>query len=134
MACILNQEKTVKNGQIIKVWNTERKVFSNAAYAYYALWVQEHSGDEVCLLFTEHEYTKLLEDRIEEIQFKDKLTFGKSYKFNGNRIVIVNSMDEDGIVFNISNDLFERALERAAKNAEDQPEKSWFTDNITEEI
>lgn len=134
MACILNQEKTVKNGQIIKVWNTERKVFSNAAYAYYALWVQEHSGDEVCLLFTEHEYEGLLENKNIEIEFKDLLKFGESYKFNNNRIVIVNTMDEDNVVFNITNDLFERALERAAKNTEDQPEKSWFTDNITEEI
>lgn len=44
----------VKAGRLIKVWNTEKKKFSNAAPKYISVWVEDADGkNERCLLFTE---------------------------------------------------------------------------------
>jgi hypothetical protein len=46
----------VKSGRLIKVWNTEKKKFSNAAPKYVSIWVEDADGtNERCLLFTEQQ-------------------------------------------------------------------------------
>ena len=46
----------VKAGRLIPVYNTKRKVFSNAKKTYTAVWVEDSNGsNERCLLFTEKE-------------------------------------------------------------------------------
>lgn len=45
-----------KAGRLIKVWNTQKKKFSNALNRYIAIWVEDANGEnERCLLFTQHE-------------------------------------------------------------------------------
>lgn len=46
----------IKSGRLIKVWNTEKKKFSNAKPSYVSVWVEDADGsNERCLLFTEAE-------------------------------------------------------------------------------
>jgi len=46
----------IKAGRLIKVWNTEKKKFSNAKPWYISVWVEDaDGGNERCLLFTENE-------------------------------------------------------------------------------
>jgi len=46
----------IKAGRLIKVWNTEKKKFSNAKPWYISVWVEDADrGNERCLLFTENE-------------------------------------------------------------------------------
>jgi len=55
MASLIDQVK-VKAGRLIKVWNTEKKKFSNAKPWYISIWVEDADGkNERCLLFTEAE-------------------------------------------------------------------------------
>jgi hypothetical protein len=55
MANLIDQVR-VKAGRLIKVWNTEKKKFSNAAPKYISVWVEDaDGGNERCLLFTERE-------------------------------------------------------------------------------
>ena len=55
MASLIDQVK-VKAGRLIKVWNTEKKKFSNAKPWYISVWVEDANGkNERCLLFTEKE-------------------------------------------------------------------------------
>jgi hypothetical protein len=55
MANLIDQVR-VKAGRLIKVWNTEKKKFSNAKPWYISLWVEDaDGGNERCLLFTEKE-------------------------------------------------------------------------------
>lgn len=47
---------TVRSGRLIRVENTKRKTFSNAAKVYLAVWVEGANGkNERCLLFTPSE-------------------------------------------------------------------------------
>jgi hypothetical protein len=47
-------KNTIKNGRLIKVWNTEKPKFTNANETYIAIWVEDANGkNERCLLFTE---------------------------------------------------------------------------------
>jgi hypothetical protein len=56
----------VKAGRLIRVWNDERKKFSNAAPEYVSVWVEDADGkNERCLLFTQHEI-KVSEERAEK--------------------------------------------------------------------
>lgn len=46
-------KNSIKNGRLIKVWNTEKPKFSNANEQYIAIWVEDANGkNERCLLFT----------------------------------------------------------------------------------
>lgn len=55
MANLIDQVK-VKAGRLIRVWNSEKKKFSNAAAKYVSVWVEDADGsNERCLLFTEKE-------------------------------------------------------------------------------
>ena len=46
----------IKAGRLVKVWNTEKKKFSNAKPWYISVWVEDaDGGNERCLLFTENE-------------------------------------------------------------------------------
>ncbi len=50
---------SIKNGRLVKVWNTKRKKFSNAKLIYFAMWVEDANGkNERCLLFTESEIAR----------------------------------------------------------------------------
>lgn len=53
----------VKAGKIIKVDNKERKFGANPEYL--AIWVENQSNDEFCLLFTEREL-KVAKDRADK--------------------------------------------------------------------
>ena len=45
---------TVKSGRLIRVFNTEKKAFSNANSTYVAVQVEDaDGGNERCLLFTD---------------------------------------------------------------------------------
>lgn len=58
MASLIDKVK-VKAGRLIRVWNTEKKKFSNASAKYVSVWVEDADGkNERCLLFTEKEITK----------------------------------------------------------------------------
>jgi hypothetical protein len=58
MASLIDKVK-VKAGRLIRVWNTEKKKFSNAKPWYISLWVEDADGkNERCLLFTENEIRK----------------------------------------------------------------------------
>ena len=55
MANLIDQVR-VKAGRLIKVWNTEKKKFSNAKPWYISIWVENADGSgERCLLFTQKE-------------------------------------------------------------------------------
>lgn len=50
----------VKAGRLIKVKNKLRKKFSNAAFTYHALWVEDADGlNERCWLLTEKDIKKM---------------------------------------------------------------------------
>ena len=58
MANLIDKVK-VKMGRLIRVWNTEKKKFSNASAKYVSVWVEDADGkNERCLLFTEKEIAK----------------------------------------------------------------------------
>jgi hypothetical protein len=58
MASLIDKVK-VKAGRLIKVWNTEKKKFSNAKPLYVSVWVEDaDSSNERCLLFTENDIKK----------------------------------------------------------------------------
>jgi hypothetical protein len=58
MASLIDKVK-VKMGRLIRVWNTEKKKFSNASAKYVSVWVEDADGkNERCLLFTEKEIAK----------------------------------------------------------------------------
>ena len=69
----------VKAGRLIRVWNDEKKKFSNASPEYVSVWVEDADGNnERCLLFTDHEIQvaenrsiKNLEDLTEKSIFTD---------------------------------------------------------------
>jgi hypothetical protein len=49
-----------KAGRLIRVWNTERKKFSNEARQYTAIWVEDPNGkNERCWLLTDKEIERL---------------------------------------------------------------------------
>lgn len=131
MATILSKNLKVKNGQIIKVQNDNRKIFSNEAKFYYAVWVKTITDEEFCIMFTESEFKKC-----EKIlgTVTDSLELGKIYTINAvkhdsNRILLkVIHANEDETCLFISMKLFNKLKVRAEKNIEDQPEKSWLTD------
>ena len=55
MASLIDKVR-IKAGRLIKVWNTEKKKFSNAKPWYISVWVEDADGkNERCLLFTEKE-------------------------------------------------------------------------------
>jgi hypothetical protein len=55
MASLIDQVR-IKAGRLIKVWNTEKKKFSNAKPWYISIWVENADGSgERCLLFTQKE-------------------------------------------------------------------------------
>jgi len=55
MALLLD-DASIKEGRLIRVWNTERKAFSNAKTWYYAIAVEDADGNnERTLLFTQKE-------------------------------------------------------------------------------
>ncbi len=55
MASLIDKVK-IKSGRLIRVWNTEKKKFSNASAKYVSVWVEDADGkNERCLLFTEKE-------------------------------------------------------------------------------
>lgn len=55
MASLIDKVK-IKAGRLIKVWNTEKKKFSNAKPWYISVWVEDaDGGNERCLLFTQKE-------------------------------------------------------------------------------
>ena len=61
MANLIDQVK-VKAGRLIRVWNSERKKFSNSAAKFVSVWVEDADGkNEQCLLFTEKEIQRAVD-------------------------------------------------------------------------
>ena len=135
MATILSKNLKVKNGQIIKVQNDNRKTFSNEAKFYYALWVKLESGVETCTMFTKSEF-----DKCEKAlgTFDNAFKLGHLYSIQkvkaakyGKRFfckVIHENTDETCLV--LTETLLDTVINRALKNIEDQPEKAWLTNLI----
>lgn len=64
MASLIDKVK-VKAGRLIRVWNEDRRKFSNAKMQYISVWVEDADGkNERCLLFTDNEI-KTAEERAE---------------------------------------------------------------------
>lgn len=77
MASLIDKVR-VKAGRLIRVWNTEKAKFSNAAPEYISVWVEDADGkNERCLLFTKHEI-EIAEERAiknqEDLTSKDLFT------------------------------------------------------------
>jgi hypothetical protein len=54
------EDSKVKAGRLIKVWNTDRKKFSNEAKQYTAVYVEDANGkNERCWLLTDKEIERL---------------------------------------------------------------------------
>lgn len=67
MATLIDKVK-IKAGRLVKVWNTEKKKFSNAAPKYVSVWVEDADGkNERCLLFTEKQI-QVAEERAKKNQ------------------------------------------------------------------
>jgi len=65
MASLIDIVK-VKAGRLIRVWNEDRKKFSNSKLEYISVWVEDADGkNERCLLFTDNEI-KVAEERAEK--------------------------------------------------------------------
>jgi len=65
MASLIDKVK-VKAGRLIRVWNEDRKKFSNSKLEYISVWVEDADGkNERCLLFTDNEI-KVAEERAEK--------------------------------------------------------------------
>ena len=131
MATILSKDLKVKNGQLIKVQNDNRKKFSNEAKTYYALWVKDIDNSEYCIMFTEKEFYKC-----EKVlgTFDDAFILGQVYTFDciknktASKILIkVNHVNGDETCIFLNKQQFEKLKLRGEKNIEDQPEKSWLT-------
>jgi len=61
MSNLIDQAR-VKAGRLIRVWNSEKKKFSNAAAQYVSVWVEDADGkNEQCLLFTEKEIQRAVD-------------------------------------------------------------------------
>lgn len=131
MATILSKDLKVKNGQIIKVKNENRKDFSNEAQFYYAVWIKYVTGEEFCIMFTENEF-KRCEKILGTLTYALDLGQVYTYASNKNEVVKVliklihSNGDETCVFFPIK--MFEKLKNRADKNIEDQPEKSWWVD------
>lgn len=132
MAQILSKDLTVTNGQVIFVQNTNKRKFSNQNDRYCALWVQMGDDCEKCLLFTEKEFTKLILNTVKTNI--DELVLGKAYTFNEDYLIKIKNIDSIQNIIYLKKYIYERALRRANKNIEDQPEKSWYVDYIMQEI
>lgn len=132
MAQILSKDLTVTNGQVIFVQNTNKRKFSNQNDRYCALWVQMGDDCEKCLLFTEKEFTKLILNPVKTNI--DELVLGKAYTFNEAYLIKIKNIDSIQNIIYLKKYIYERALRRANKNIEDQPEKSWYVDYIMQEI
>jgi hypothetical protein len=131
MATIISKNLKVKNGQIIKVQNDNRKSFSNEARFYYAVWVKPITGKDICLMLTESEFKnaeKILGSLVDELELGKVYTINSNRK-NSNKILLkLIHANEDNTCLCISLNLFNKLKTRAEKNIEDQPEKSWLTD------
>jgi hypothetical protein len=77
MASLIDKVK-VKAGRLIKVWNEDRRKFSNAKLEYISVWVEDADGkNERCLLFTENEIKtaeKRAENNLEDLTDKSFFT------------------------------------------------------------
>jgi hypothetical protein len=131
MATILSKDLKVKNGQIIKVQNDNRKEFSNEAKFYYALWVKFKNKD-ICIMMTQNEFknaNKILGS------IDDKFDLGTVYtmdlvkraKASKRYLIRVIHENEDETCLFLTEKQFNNFKIRGEKNIEDQPEKSWFT-------
>lgn len=77
MASLIDKVR-VKTGRLIRVWNTEKKKFSNASAKYVSVWVEDANGkNERCLLFTEKEIARAEErasKNVEDLTTKGFIT------------------------------------------------------------
>ena len=115
-------------GKIIKVANSEKKASENDEY--FALHVEDESGkNESCILFTESELKEM-----ETINFPfaaEQMKAGRIYpaviaKKNTNLVKVIDGVYEK--IFRMSKSQLLEAEARAARNTEDIPKKSFFTD------
>jgi hypothetical protein len=135
MSIILSKNLTVKNGQLICVYNSLKPSFSNEAKSYYALWIKDPiNKNENCLLFTKAEL-HLMKDTYNNNSENYKLGYIYSEVIGKRSIFLVKYLDLNKAehFVTMSTKLLYKALERAKKNIEDNPEKSWFVDKISEE-
>lgn len=133
MAEILTTDLTVKNGQVICVKNTDKRKFSNADERYYALWIDTLHDGEQCLFFTGKEFASLIVKHI-DTDIANILELGKLYTYKNKYMIKVKSIDQTEHIIQFGEFLYKRALKRCAKNTEDIPTKSWFTNYFRQEI
>lgn len=134
MAEILSKDLKVKNGQILKVVNTNRKEFGNEAKTYNVVWVKDNELDyEFCIMLTEKE----LQNCERAIgSFDDNYVLGHLYTFTSVKceklckkyFIKVLFPNEDETCLFMSAKKLDKFKKRAEKNIEDQPKKSWWTD------
>ena len=136
MGSVISSNLAVKNGQLIHMYNSLRPSFSNEAKSYYALWVKDPSDNsEFCLLFTESELGLM---KVTITSNNDQFKLGYIYSETvGKRTMYTlkySDLDKQEKLVTLSVKLFNKALQRAKKNIEDNPKKSWFVDKVSEEF
>lgn len=128
MVEIIDKDIKIRNGNLIKVKNTDRNKFSNENREYYSCWVEDENGNnERCLLFTEKEI-----NGFSNVSLNQKFIFGRLYGFEfGKRngyIIKLNNKEEK--LFFITKKIILCAENRANKNREDLTKKNYFIDLI----
>lgn len=155
MAILVNEDVKIKAGKIIRVKNQKQRKFTNEKNVYYTIWVEDHDGgNERCIFLTEKELERIeyrssrnIEDsisidepdnaiqltdsrdklgRIKPVYNKNKKMFTEPDYYNA---VIVCDEDESNQRCLIFNDVeLLKYEQRANKNKEDIPKKSFLTD------
>lgn len=155
MSDIIDNNVTVKNGNLLRVENKKVSTFTNAKNWYYALWIEDHTGlNERCILLTQLEYEVVSkrakrnpEDciclcgndnalRLEKVLWdrpgRTVRVYNKDKKhWNANKeyiAVIVKYLGEDVCLLFTDKELA-KAENRANNNPEDIPKKS-FLNNL----
>lgn len=131
MATILSKDLKVKNGQVIKVQNENRKEFSNEAKSYYALWVK-FENKNMCIMMTQNEFkntNKILGSIDDKFDLGTVYTMELVKRINSSKRYLIRILheNEDETCLFLTEKQFNTFKVRGEKNIEDQPEKSWLT-------
>ena len=142
-------------GRLIRVFNTEKPLLSNAKCIYTSVWVEDScGGNERCLLCTAKELeafryrsSRNIEDLIYKdgtgsaIKFSDSsIQYGRimvvwnqkrihwKARYYYNAVLVESASGSNTECLLLTNSELERCEYRASKNIEDLPKKGFFTD------
>lgn len=121
-------DNKVKEGNVVRMWNTERPRFSNENKMYYFIWVQDGCV-ELPMATTAKELTDAMERGVKykSTFLMDNLKLGHVTSLFGYRVVLVNYDGVDKLLV-FTGSKYTNAKIRASKNIEDIPRKGFLTD------